>query len=108
MFIIPKPCINSSKSIVPLPSASSPKFKINKNKVYSNNYSLCSQTLNLDKDCKANPYSLFDIGCGRKVPKLSPDFINNGSQSKNPDLKTPLVASFSKQLPPKNSPLTAF
>ena len=31
-----------------------------------------------------------------------------GSPSKNPDLKTPLVAAFSKQLPAKNPPLAVF
>ena len=36
------------------------------------------------------------------------DFIVNESPSKNPDIKTPLVAKNEKQLPAKSSPLAAF
>ena len=59
------------------------------------------------------PFEQYDSNSAIYSPSVQLGFYfprqeSNGSPSENPEIKTPLVANFSKQLPVETSPLAAF
>ena len=59
------------------------------------------------------PFEQYDSNSAIYSPSVQLRFYfprqeSNGSPSVNPEIKTPLVANFSKQLPAETSPLAAF